>query len=73
MLIPAGARYPWACGPYALAHDDRDVYRIELETVSGAIAGGAGLSFGPADAFDQAAALQALARSSETAAPVVLS
>jgi len=46
---------------------------IELETVSGAIAGGARLPFGPADAIDQAAALQALARSGETAAPVVLS
>ena len=36
-------------------------------------AGGAGLPFGAADAIDQAAALQALARSSEIAAPVVLS
>lgn len=60
-------------GAYALAHDDHDVYRIELDTVSGAIAGGAGLSFGAADAIDQATALQALARSSEAAAPVVLS
>jgi xylose dehydrogenase (NAD/NADP) len=60
-------------GAYALARDDRDVYRIELETVSEAIASGAGLPFGPADAIDQATALQALARSSEIAAPVVLS
>jgi predicted dehydrogenase len=60
-------------GAYALAHDDGDVYRIELETVSGTIASGAELPFGPADAIDQAAALQALARSSEPAAPVVLS
>jgi xylose dehydrogenase (NAD/NADP) len=58
---------------YALAHDAYDVYRVELDTVSAAIAGGAGLPFGAADAIDQAAALQALARSSEIAAPVVLS
>src|SRR5215468_9103010 len=59
-------------GAYALAHDDQDVYRIELDSVSEAIASGAGLPFGPADAIDQATALQALARSSEIAAPVVL-
>jgi hypothetical protein len=55
-----------------LAHDGYDVYRIELDTVSQAIASGSRLPFGPADAIDQAAALQALARSSEIAAPVVL-
>jgi hypothetical protein len=60
-------------GAYALAHDGGDVYRVELETVSGAIASGAELPFGAADAIDQAAALQALARSSELAAPVALS
>jgi len=60
-------------GAYALAHDDYDVYRIELDTVSGAIAGGTGLPFGSADAIDQAGALQALIRSSEIAAPVLLS
>jgi hypothetical protein len=60
-------------GVYALAHDGYDVYRIELDTVSGAIASGSGLPFSPADAIDQAAALHALARSSEIAAPVVLS
>jgi len=48
------------------------VYRIELDAVSEAIAGGSGLPFGAADAIDQAAALQALARSSEIAAPVVV-
>jgi hypothetical protein len=56
-----------------VAHDDRDVYRIELETVPGAVASGARLPFGPPDAIDQATARQSLARSSETAAPVVLS
>jgi hypothetical protein len=60
-------------GAYALAHDGGDVYRVELETVSGAIASGGELPFGAADAIDQAAALQALARSSEIAAPVALS
>jgi predicted dehydrogenase len=59
-------------GAYALARDASDVYRVELDTVSGAIASGAGLPFGAADAIDQAAALQALARSSEIAAPVAL-
>src|SRR5215475_13961850 len=59
-------------GAYALAHDGYDVYRIELDAVSEAIAGGDGLPFAAADAIDQAAALQALARSSEIAAPVVL-
>ena len=58
-------------GAYALAHDGLDVYRVELDTVSGAIASGAGLPFGAADAIGQAAALRALARSSEIAAPVV--
>jgi hypothetical protein len=58
-------------GAYALVHDGHDVYRIELDTVSGAIAGGTGLPFGAADAIDQAAALQALASSGEIAAPVV--
>jgi predicted dehydrogenase len=60
-------------GAYALAHDGYDVYWIELDTVSRAIASGSGLPFGPADAIDQAAALQALARSGEIAAPAVLS
>jgi D-xylose 1-dehydrogenase (NADP+, D-xylono-1,5-lactone-forming) len=60
-------------GAYALAHDDHDVYRVEFDTVSGAIASAGGLPFGPADAIEQATALQALTRSSEVAAPVVLS
>src|SRR5262249_40374375 len=59
-------------GAYALAHDDHDVYRIELDAVSGAIASGTGLRFGAADAIDQAAALQALAASTEIGAPVAL-
>jgi predicted dehydrogenase len=60
-------------GTYALAHDDYDVYRIELDAISGAIAEGVELPFGRADAIDQARALQALIHSSEIAAPVDLS
>ena len=59
-------------GTYALAHDDYDVYRVELDAVSTAIADGTGLPFGREDAVDQARALQALIRSAETASPVPL-
>jgi D-xylose 1-dehydrogenase (NADP+, D-xylono-1,5-lactone-forming) len=51
-------------GRFALAHDDHDVYRIELDTVSEAIAGGAQLPFGRTDAIDQARLLEALSDSS---------
>jgi D-xylose 1-dehydrogenase (NADP+, D-xylono-1,5-lactone-forming) len=60
-------------GAYALAHDDYDVYRIELDTISRAIAQGVELPFGRADAIDQARGVQALIKSSEKAAAVVLS
>ena len=60
-------------GTYALAHDDYDVYRIELDAVSVAISGGTELPFGRDDAVDQARVLQALIRSAEIAAPVTLS
>lgn len=59
-------------GAYALAHDDYDVYRIELDGISEAIAKGADLPFGRTDALDQARALQALDESSKRAAPVEL-
>jgi D-xylose 1-dehydrogenase (NADP+, D-xylono-1,5-lactone-forming) len=52
-------------GTYRLAHDDLDVYRIELDTVSAAITVGAALPFGAADAIDQARALQQLMASSQ--------
>jgi predicted dehydrogenase len=58
---------------YALAHDDYDVYRIELDAVSAAIAAGTALPYGREDAIDQARVLQALIRSAEIAAPVTLS
>jgi xylose dehydrogenase (NAD/NADP) len=59
---PEGAARP--------AHDDDDVYRIELDAVSAAIAGGPPLPFGAADAIDQARTLALLAESAKTAAPV---
>jgi D-xylose 1-dehydrogenase (NADP+, D-xylono-1,5-lactone-forming) len=58
-------------GTSALTDPDRDVYRIELDTVSAAIADGGELPFGRADAVAQAVVLQALARSAELATPVV--
>lgn len=57
-------------GTYALAYDDYDVYRLELDAVSQAIRTGAELPFGRADAIDQAGALQALIRSAQITAPV---
>jgi predicted dehydrogenase len=57
-------------GRFALAHDDYDVYRIELDTVSEAIAGGAELPFGRTDAIDQARLLEALSDSSQRMQPV---
>jgi len=51
----------------------RDVYRIELDAVSAAIAGGTELPFGRDDAIDQARVLQALITSAGIAAPVLLS
>ena len=59
-------------GAYALAHDDYDVYRIELDAISGAITKGAEVPFGRGDAVSQARVLQALLESSEIAAPVEL-
>lgn len=60
-------------GSYALAHDDHDVYRIELDAISTAITDGTELPYGRQDAIDQARVLQALIRSAEIAAPVPLS
>jgi predicted dehydrogenase len=57
-------------GRFPLAHDDYDVYRIELDTVSEAIAGGAELPFGRTDAIDQARLLEALSDSSQRMQPV---
>ncbi|HEV8650862.1 MAG TPA: Gfo/Idh/MocA family oxidoreductase [Actinomycetes bacterium] len=59
-------------GSFGLVHPDHDVYRIELDTISAAIAGGEQPSFGRTDAVDQATVLQALRRSSEHTVPVGL-
>jgi D-xylose 1-dehydrogenase (NADP+, D-xylono-1,5-lactone-forming) len=56
-------------GAFALTDPDHDVYRIELDAVSAAIAGGGEPSFGRADAVAPATTLEALHRSAELGAP----
>jgi D-xylose 1-dehydrogenase (NADP+, D-xylono-1,5-lactone-forming) len=59
---------------YALTYrdnpDNEDAYRIEFEAASRAIASGTAPTFGPTDAIDQAAVLEAVGRSAATAEPV---
>jgi D-xylose 1-dehydrogenase (NADP+, D-xylono-1,5-lactone-forming) len=57
-------------GALGLTDPERDVYRIELDTVSAALAAAGEPSFGRADAVAQATALEALHRSAELGAPV---
>jgi xylose dehydrogenase (NAD/NADP) len=57
-------------GTLALTDPDHDVYRIELDTVSAAIAAGTEPPFGPADAIAQATVLEALYRSANLGTPV---
>ena len=57
-------------GTLALTDPDHDVYRIEFDTFSAAIADGRELAFGRADAVAQATTLQAVARSAELATRV---
>jgi D-xylose 1-dehydrogenase (NADP+, D-xylono-1,5-lactone-forming) len=59
-------------GTMALTDPAHDVYRIELDTVSAAIADGRELAFGRADAIAQATVLEALRRSADLATPVDL-
>jgi xylose dehydrogenase (NAD/NADP) len=59
-------------GAFGLTDPERDVYRIELDTVSAALTGGGEPSFGRADAVAQATALEALHRSAELGTPVEL-
>jgi hypothetical protein len=59
-------------GSFGLTDPDHDVYRIEFDTVSAAIADGAELPFGRADAVAQSVTLLALARSAALATPVDL-
>jgi D-xylose 1-dehydrogenase (NADP+, D-xylono-1,5-lactone-forming) len=59
-------------GTFGLTDPDHDVYRIELDTVSTAIAAGDELPFSRPDAVAQATVLQALRHSADLAAPVDL-
>ena len=59
-------------GAFALTDPEHDVYRIELDTVSAAIAGGGEPSFGRSDAIAQATVLEALYRSAELGTPVAV-
>jgi predicted dehydrogenase len=59
-------------GTLGLTDPDHDVYRVGLDTVSAAIAGGAEPSFGRSDAIAQAAVLEALYRSAELGTPVAV-
>jgi D-xylose 1-dehydrogenase (NADP+, D-xylono-1,5-lactone-forming) len=57
-------------GTLGLTDPDHDVYRIELDTVSAALAAGEEPSFGRDDAIAQASALEALRRSADHGTPV---
>jgi predicted dehydrogenase len=59
-------------GALGLNDPEHDVYRIELDTVSAALAAGGEPSFGRSDAVAQATVLEALYRSAELGAPVDL-
>jgi D-xylose 1-dehydrogenase (NADP+, D-xylono-1,5-lactone-forming) len=56
-------------GAFALAHDDSDAYRIELETISEAILAGDQTAFGRADAIEQARVLEAIRDSARLSEP----
>jgi D-xylose 1-dehydrogenase (NADP+, D-xylono-1,5-lactone-forming) len=59
-------------GTLAPSDPDHDVYRIELDTVSAALAAGGAPPFGRSDAIAQATVLEALQRSAELDMPVDL-
>lgn len=59
-------------GTFDLSCDDYDAYRIEFDAVSAVIMGEREPLFGRADAVAQAAALEALRRSSLEGAPLTL-
>jgi predicted dehydrogenase len=59
-------------GALAPTDPDHDVYRIELDTVSAALAAGGAPPFGRSDAIAQATVLEALQRSAELGMPVDL-
>jgi D-xylose 1-dehydrogenase (NADP+, D-xylono-1,5-lactone-forming) len=60
-------------GTLGLTDPDHDVYRIELDTISAALAAGGEPPFGRSDAIAQATVLEALHRSAEFGRPVDLS
>jgi xylose dehydrogenase (NAD/NADP) len=55
-------------GLFNLAHDESDAYRIEIDTVSAAILTGAQLTYGRADAVEQARVLEAIRDASRRSA-----
>jgi predicted dehydrogenase len=57
---------------FALDHGEHDVYRIEIDAISAAIAGDAALTFGRADAMDQIRVLEGLLQSSQRSQLVAL-
>lgn len=59
-------------GEFALTRTEADVYRIEVDVASDAIATGAGLEFGRQDAIEQIAAIGAVRASITTELPVRL-
>jgi D-xylose 1-dehydrogenase (NADP+, D-xylono-1,5-lactone-forming) len=61
-----------SAGDFALTGTQSDVYRVELETVSNAIAGVTDLEFGRQDAVDQIAAIAAVRKSIQTGNAVQL-
>jgi predicted dehydrogenase len=59
-------------GTLGLTDPDHDVYRVELDTVSAAIAGGREPSFDRCDAIAQATVIEAFYRSAELGTPVAV-
>lgn len=59
-------------GTLGLTDPEHDVYRVELDTVSAAIAGGGEPSFDRSDAIAQATVIEALYRSAELGTPVAV-
>jgi xylose dehydrogenase (NAD/NADP) len=74
-LVSRGARLDVDIDPvgdFNLTETEADVYRVEVEVVSEAIAGGADLEFGRQDAVDQIAAISAVRASIATGKTVHL-
>jgi xylose dehydrogenase (NAD/NADP) len=57
-------------GAFGLTGEEADAYRIEFDVVSAALAAGDPTEFGRADVVDQAAVLEAVARSAASGRPV---